>query len=517
MRDNANLARTFDEHAARTLAYIDEILLLAKKEYETTGRRFDLPQFYREMRINPNIIRNIIVTDASGVVVLGSHGAPHISLADRPHVKFHAGADTNRIYIGVPVMARVNKQWSFVVTRRANHPDGSLAGVIGVAVNPFYFSNFYKDLNLGKDGTVAFVGLDGIVRARIDEAYLGMDVSKSEVVQKAKSADAGSLITKAAADGRVRIYSYRVLQDYPLIVSVGTSLEEATADVAQQAMTYRIAASIVSLLIVLFSTALIILGRRYRSAEIALRSQQLLANINVELQKKTIELERINQELESFSYSVAHDLRAPVRHMSGYAGLLLEENAGQLDSKGKSYLTRIAVASERMGQLVDDLLKLSRIGRLRLQAQEIDLSVIAREIAVQLAQENPQRQIDFAIAPDLRVSADPGLIRIAVENLLGNAYKYTAQVMQAKIEFGISDSAGQKTLFVRDNGAGFDMKYSEKLFRPFQRLHGSEEFAGSGIGLATVKRIIERHGGRIWVDSQVGLGTTVFFTLGNPD
>lgn len=241
---------------------------------------------------------------------------------------------------------------------------------------------------------------------------------------------------------------------------------------------------------------------------------KLNAELEDRVRERTEELQKANNELESFSYSVSHDLRAPLRSIMGFGNFLLKDNHAQLDAAGRARLDRILAASARMGELIDDLLTLGRISRQSMDKRNVDLSGIAREIAKRLADEDPQRAVTFEIADALALYGDEGLIRIVLENLLGNAWKFTGRLAAATIAFGETDVHGTRSFFVRDNGAGFDMKYASKLFTPFQRLHSQHQFEGTGIGLATVKRIIERHHGEIRIESAVDAGTTVFFTVG---
>ena len=240
-----------------------------------------------------------------------------------------------------------------------------------------------------------------------------------------------------------------------------------------------------------------------------------LQETNVELVQLTAELQRANKELEAFSYSVSHDLRAPLRSIDGFSQALLEDSAERLDEQGKEYLTRIRGATQRMAQLIDALLDLSRITRAELQREGLDLSAMARTVAADLQRQDPMRQVTFVIADNLPAIGDPRLLRVVLENLLDNAWKFTARQPQVYIEVGrFMPPEGTPTFFVRDNGAGFDMAYADKLFGAFQRLHRQGEFLGTGIGLATVQRIIHRHGGRIWADGAIDQGATFYFTLG---
>ncbi len=229
--------------------------------------------------------------------------------------------------------------------------------------------------------------------------------------------------------------------------------------------------------------------------------------------KSRIELEQINKELESFSYTVSHDLRAPLRSIKGFSQALLEDYEDMLDAEGADYLHRICAAAKRMEGLVDDLLELSRLGRAQLCMSSVNLSEICCEIAAELKELEPQRQVKLAIAKDITAYGDKNLLRVVMENLLQNAWKFTGKNPNAKIEFGIMHSEDGPIYFVHDNGIGFDMSYVDKLFKPFQRLHSEAEFPGTGVGLATVYRIIQRHGGKIWAESRENKGTTFYFTL----
>ena len=225
------------------------------------------------------------------------------------------------------------------------------------------------------------------------------------------------------------------------------------------------------------------------------------------------DLERKNKELEAFSYSVSHDLRAPLRAIDGFTQALREDFAHLLPDEGKQYLERVCTAAQRMGELIDDLLELSRVTRHELRFDKVNLGALAKTVSEELQRSDSTRNVTFVIAPNLSAEADAPLMRIVLENLLGNAWKYTSKQPKARIEFGAEERNGARTFFVRDDGVGFDMAYVNKLFGAFQRLHKASEFPGSGIGLATVHRIIDRHEGRIWAEAAAGKGASFYFTL----
>lgn len=248
------------------------------------------------------------------------------------------------------------------------------------------------------------------------------------------------------------------------------------------------------------------------------QGQEVIRELNALLEQRVIErtaqLEAANRELESFAYSVSHDLRAPLRSIDGFSQALIEDYRDVLDQTGAGYLQRVRNASQRMAQLIDDLLGLSRITRREMRRESTDLSLLAQEIVADLRKEQPEREVEVSIAPGIRLQADANLLRIALDNLIRNAWKFTGKQPRARIEVGVERQAGGPVYFVRDNGAGFDMSYAGRLFGAFQRLHSEAEFPGTGIGLATVQRVVRRHGGSIWVEAAPGKGATFFFTIG---
>ena len=230
--------------------------------------------------------------------------------------------------------------------------------------------------------------------------------------------------------------------------------------------------------------------------------------------QRTHELSTVNKELEAYSYSIAHDLRAPLRAVTSFSQILLDDAAEKLDSDQRDSLQRVVNASKHMADLIDDILELSRITRKELQREQIDLSGLVRDILEELRRADPVRKLTATIADGVTVEGDAKLLRVALENLLGNAWKYTAKVEQPSIEFGTTTQEEKTVFSLKDNGVGFDMRYVDKLFHPFQRLHNSQDYEGTGIGLATVQRVVQRHGGQIWASGEPGKGASFYFTLG---
>ncbi len=253
-----------------------------------------------------------------------------------------------------------------------------------------------------------------------------------------------------------------------------------------------------------------------RDVTAARRIEEDMRRLNADLIDRAVQLENANRELEAFSYSVSHDLRAPLRSISGFAQLLVEDFADTVDDEAKDFLRRIEGASTRMAELIDDLLALSRLTRGDLMPTLVDLSAIAREVVDEIRRADPGRaRVTVEIEDGMTAVADSRLMRTAVVNLMDNAWKYTSRNDSARISFTSGmDAEGQRVFTLRDDGAGFDMAYADKLFGAFQRLHGTGEFPGSGIGLATVQRIVHKHGGRVWAEGAVGKGAAFHFTLG---
>jgi PAS domain S-box-containing protein len=241
--------------------------------------------------------------------------------------------------------------------------------------------------------------------------------------------------------------------------------------------------------------------------------RRLNETLEFRVRERTAQLEVANRELEAFSYSVSHDLRAPLRAMTGFSTILMEEHSGALNPQANELLMRVSTASQRMAELIDALLQLARVTQQQMKRTEVDLSALAHAIIRELCDAEPERRTDIHIQDDLKVDGDPALLRSVLQNLLGNAWKYSAKNEQTHIELGCMQMDEERVFYVRDQGVCFDMRYAARLFGAFQRLHSPKDFEGTGIGLATVERIVRRHGGRIWAEAQPQQGATFYFSL----
>ena len=512
-RESSNLVRALEEHTTRTMHYVDEIALQVKTQYEKQGARFDMVKFFEDTIVDRRLFLVAVISDATGASVMGSlPNFTPVNLADREHIQVHVERDIGTLFISKPVLARVARRWSIVATRRINKPDGSYGGVVGIGIDPFYFTSFYKEVSLGKNSVVALVGMDGVVRARLSDtgSDVGQDIRNSEFLNRAHASRAGIYSAVAKVDGVKRLNNYRVLRDYPLIVNVGVAEDVIYADSSRRSFYYYGGAAFMTLVIMLMAVPLWAANARSAKANAAIKS------MNASLARQADQLTTANQALESFSYSVAHDLRSPLRAINGYTAIILATLKGTDDPATAHNLQQVMLASERMGRLIDDLLALAQLSKQEMGRQEFSLSDVAAEVAESLRKAQPGRSVQVTIEPAMTASGDPGLLRIALENLIGNAWKFTAKAAAATIEIGTQRRGGQVNYYVRDNGAGFDMRYVDNLFKPFQRLHRADEFEGTGIGLATVQKIIQRHDGKIEIESVVNHGTTVYFSLGEP-
>jgi signal transduction histidine kinase len=511
---------------------------------------------------------NLIVCDATGRVI---HSAARID--DLSVEKINAGwvesvVRHGKFTVGKPILGQITHRWVCVFGYPIENDSGEIAGVLGMSVDLERMQAPATVVSLPENSTIAIVDQDGTVIARslASEHWVGKSARGTEIVDHVLSHPEGNVISRGL-DGVERIHGFTILPRVGWHVCVGIPTEFAFAASRANALRAGLVASavigfvvvLVILVGALINQPVLALSRAATTAaegklvtqvpvsgpkEIARVAQEFnqmiaarhekeleIKKLNAELEKRvhertaelektnselttrSKELEAANKELEAFCYSVSHDLRAPVRTIGGFTKVLIEGYANQLDQSGKDYLDRTGRAVERMIELIDDLLELSRISRSKLVCTEVDLSALAAAVTSELKASAPQRPITINLQPGLVAHGDAGLLRVLMENLLSNSWKFTRKHDAPRIEFGKEHSRGTTVFYVRDNGAGFDMKYANKLFGAFERLHSPGEYEGHGIGLATVQRIVHRHGGHAWGEGRPGQGAIFYFTL----
>jgi signal transduction histidine kinase len=467
---------------------------------------------------------------------------PRTSVADRPW--FQEVMVHERFAVSEALVSRIHGRWVTVLAYPIYDLDGELGGVLTVSLHLVRYQAALERISLPTGSTITIVDGEGKVLARSEEAAetVGMDARHHDIVRQALEHDL--LLTRAAGiDGVEKLFGVTAVSGVNWKVFAGIPLSVAYAPVRSNllqlgavALAIVLAVSLLALYLIrsieapartLAQVAADVADSQFdRRAPtdgpeefrlVALQFNRMLEANNhsrAELQNYAHRLQEVNGELESFAYSVSHDLRAPLRAMSGFSRLLGEEYRDQLDETGQHYLNRIDAAGKQMGNLIEDLLRLSRLNRTEMICTRVNLSRMAAEIIADLKQRYPERSIDVSILENCEVTGDAALLRIALENILENAWKFTARVEQARVEFGCCPGAsGENIYYVSDNGAGFDMAYADKLFGAFQRLHTNKEFPGTGIGLATVQRAIHRHQGSVWAEAAVDNGATFYFTL----
>jgi signal transduction histidine kinase len=460
-------------------------------------------------------IGSLTVIDADGIVRASTVGAI-VGESRRDEYVFGQIASTqDDILIASTPFRSLKQELTIPMGRRLRTADGQFAGVIVATLIPAELRSFFKSIDVGPTGSVWVFHPQGFVLIHEPSASdpLGDLSSGNPVFQASRERATGSLRARLAPAGRPMLNAFVTGKEPPLVVAVSIGEDEVLAEWRRE-VTISIATFVLTTLIC--ATVIGLLFReidarsqaqeRAAASETARRVAEARAALADELKQK-------NEELETFVYSVSHDLRSPLRGIDGFSKLLLDDYANALDATAQGYVNRVRAATRRMGELIDGLLELSRVSGAELVRKPVNLSAIARSVADDLGVREPDRLVQFAVQGDLVAEADGKMMRSVLENLLGNAWKFTSKTPAARIEFGTELRPSGRAFFVRDNGAGFDMAHQANLFRPFQRLHSDRDFPGTGIGLATVRRVIERHGGRIDAESRVGHGATFFFTV----
>jgi signal transduction histidine kinase len=527
-RDLANLSHALAANMSRTLGTVEQSLAAGLRQLrEVHGIPSAAGQHQRALRTATDalpVVRALALYGPDGVRRASSDNVDAelpLSLAGAELFALHRAGEAHGLSISAPIRARSDQSWRLIVSRSSVGAGTELLGVVAAALDPRRLAESYKAIELGPNASVALYTRHGVLLAAHPwrDDMIGTTVKAAAVI-----ADPSRKIA-AAVDPQVSPFNQRLafsantpLPGYPLTLSLMADRETVLAPWRREALVGGAAAILVAALMLALGVVLDRhLRRRDESMAAQEQSEQAIQSLHDQLERRvaerTAELSAANRELESFAYSVSHDLRAPLRSIDGFSRILLEEYAGRLDPAVTGHLSRVRKAAQSMGQLIDDLLSLSRVTRSEVRHIRTDMSGIARTIIDELRAEAPERELDARIEPGIVCVADPNLLHIALYNLLANAWKFTSTRERASIELGALLRRGETVYYVRDNGVGFDMNYAGKLFGAFQRIHSTREFEGTGIGLATVRRIVERHGGAVWAEAEVNQGATFYFTL----
>ena len=499
-----------------------------------------LTSFLRRQQERLPMVDSLRIADAHGNVLWGADKTlpAGISIADRDYFVAVSRGDSKRLAISKPLLSRVNGKWVLVFARSLSCSNESFDGVVYSPVTIEWFNQKFAKLEVGPRGAVVLRGdasRDFDLLARFPQAgFVGQTkVSQQFTAMITVNPKGGTYEAYAGADNIRRTFSYQPIGNYPLITLVGLSTEDTLAEWWREVV--KLASLTAAFLVLTALGGWMVLrawnaraqayeevrsineelerdnaARRQAEAEIA----RLNANLEQRVHERTAELEAANKELEAFSYSVSHDLRGPLRHIDGFLGLLKGKIEPTLDEESRHYMATIADAALRMAALIDDLLSFSRTGRFEMNKSQVDLGELVREVIKEFEPEAQGRAVVWRIGELPVLAGDRAMLRVVLVNLISNALKFTQPRARTEIGIGCQPSReGETVVFVRDNGVGFDMKYADKLFGVFERLHDVDEFEGTGIGLANVRRIIDRHGGTTWAEGKVDGGATFYFSL----
>lgn len=517
-----SLTRVLEEHVARSFGETESVIseiaghVAQRGGLEAFGDR-ELQALLRQRASSLPEADYLFVEREDGSLAADSNNLPETAPpTDRTggHKPAMPQLLRDGVEIGSPTRSPASGQWVTPLSRQIFDPSGKYLGTAGAAMSHRYFEGVYQELDLATRDTILILHATRaitLIRHPQAEGQIGSSVTDSPAIGADLQQRSMIVTASTVADPVERITAYRRLADRPLIVATSRPVDSALSDYYEHRDRILGAAGV---MLALLGALAVLLHRDTMRRD---TERAALAELNATLEQRVLqrteELEHSNRELLSFSYSVSHDLRAPLRAINGFSHALAEDYGDRLDETGQSYLIRLRRASLRMGELIDELQKLASVSRHTLRIEHTDVSAIAHEILDELAATSPGRIVQSHVEADLSADADPVLIRNALQNLLANAWKFTRDSQPALIHVGGRPHGDEKLFYVTDNGIGFDMAHAAKLFQPFQQLHRRDGFEGSGIGLASVRRVIERHGGTVWAESSPGTGTTMFFTL----
>ncbi|WP_334159004.1 sensor histidine kinase [Oryzomicrobium sp.] len=497
---NINLARSLEEHTLRTLKSVDQAVLFLKFQYERNHGKVDIQDYAHEGMIITTLFNQLGVIDEHGMYILSNIPNHKVmDLSDREHFLVHKKADTNQLFISKPVLGRASGKWSIQMTRRINKPDGSFGGVVVVSVDPYYFTGLYGDVNLGKDGVIALVGLDGVVRARKsgENADVGQNIGDSAVFKLLADANQGIYERASKIDHINRFLAFRRLPDYPLVVIVGVSADEALGDFYARRQSYIAFAIVMTLLILAF----------------AISSSRLLNQLN----RSREEAEEANRLKSEFLASMSHELRTPLNGIIGYAELLQDSVD---DQSLQGFAGTILDSGNHLLGLVNSILDQSKIeaGRLELFPSDVDCRALLQQIYLAHLPTAQQKGLEFELAvdddapPTLR--CDNSRLMQVLNNLVHNALKFTDQ---GRVELRARRAPGGIRFSVIDTGPGIAPEHHGIIFEKFRQAETfiTRKHGGTGLGLSLSRQLVELMGGRLELHSALGQGSEFYFTLGD--
>ncbi|MEW6331780.1 MAG: cache domain-containing protein [Pseudomonadota bacterium] len=463
-------------------------------------------------------IERLFLADTEGTLKADVPALPQVRDVNFAHREWYQGVSRNWQPYVSPVYTRAAPPQIkvFAVAAPIRNAGGAVTGILVLQLRVENLLEWINAIDTGRRGFIYLVDSKGQVafHSRHPDRPGIADLSKTAVVEKLLRGEHGVETGHDPVENEEAIVAYAPVPGYGWGVVSQQPLYSSLAYTTKQAQLRRLMtgyAFILALCLLAIVLTSRIAGERRRAED----DRRMKAELELRVTERTRQLDAANQELEAFSYSVSHDLRAPLRSIDGFSQALIEDCAGRLTDECRGHLERIRSATQRMGTLIDDLLMLSRVTRAEMRRELMDLTQTVRSVIAGLEIVEPGRKVECRVQEHMALDGDPRLMRIVLENLLGNAWKFTQRADPARIEVGSAmDAAGTPVYFVRDNGVGFDMNYADKLFGAFQRLHAASDFPGTGIGLATVQRIIHRHGGRVWAEGETGKGASFYFTLG---
>lgn len=501
---NLNLARAFEEHTVRTIKSADQAVLFLKYQYEKLGPGMNITDYVREGTIINSFFNQIGVIDERGRYILSNlPGHTLQDLSDREHFRVHRAADSNALYISKPVLGRVSGKWSIQLTRRINKPDGSFGGVVVVSMDPHYFSEFYRGVDLGRSGVVSLVGRDGIVRARRagENIEVGQDLSGTPLMSLGAKAASGHYNYASKADGVRRFYSFRAFQEYPLLVTVGVGEDEALEEFHQRRTGYMVYAGVMSLMIVVLGAlAIRMLDRQYRVSA-ALRESQAKA-------------EEANRMKSEFLASMSHELRTPLNGIMGYAEFLRDSST----DTPREFAGIILESSEHLLELVNSILDLAKVeaGQMVLELREVPLRPLLERVIQSHRPLALEKGLMLAceVADDVpeTLRTDSTRLSQVLINLVDNAIKFTDE---GRVEVSVSRSGAGLQFRVVDTGCGISEDMQAHVFERFRQVESflTRRHAGTGLGLALVKELTALMGGNVILHSEPGKGSEFVVNL----